>query len=121
MQQLLDIGQWLRGWVLVEDGPDVGDAPLHAVHGIPVWSADSAGFDGIDLVDKTVSLIGQLTDDLVPLSKTLVAVATVREGPGESASTDIAVWTRNAIHADAVAAGFVTLRLGGTARVTVTC
>lgn len=111
MQQLLDLGQWLRGRVLVKDSPDVGDAPLHAVNGLLVWSTDSAGFDGIDLVNKTVSLIGQLTNDLVPLSKTLVAATAVREGPGESTSTDIAVWTRNAFHADAVAAGFVTLWL----------
>lgn len=111
MQQLLDLGQRLRGRVLVQDDPDVGDAPLHAVDGLPVRPADSAGFDGVDLVDEAVRLIGQLTDDVIPVGKALVAAVAVGEGPGESAGADVTTWTGHAVHADAVTAGFVTLRL----------
>lgn len=96
---------------MVEDDLDVGDAPLHAVDGLPVRSADSTGFDGTDLVDEAVRLIGQLTDDVIPLSEALVAAAAVGEGPGEPAGADVAVWTRNAVHTDAVTAAFVTLLL----------
>lgn len=56
-------------------------------------------------------LIGQLADDMVPLGETLVAAAAVGEDPGESAGADVAAWTRNTLHADAVTAAFVTLLL----------
>lgn len=66
-------------------------------------------------------LIGQLTNDVVPLGEALVAPTAVREGPREPTSTYITAWTRNTVHADAVTAAFVALLLGDTARVTVTC
>ncbi len=101
----------MRGRVLVQDDLNVRGAPLHALNGLPVRSTDAIGFDGIDLVDKAVCLIGQLTDDMVPLCEALVAAAAVREDPGEPAGTDVAAWTRNTLHADAATAAFVTLLL----------
>lgn len=93
LQQVLDLGQWLRGWVLVQQDLDVSDASLHTVNGLPVRSAGSAGFDSIDLVDEAVRLIGQLTDDIIPLCKTLVTAVAVWEGSRESTGADVAAWS----------------------------
>lgn len=111
MQQLLGLAQRLRGWVLVQDDPDVSDAPLHAVDGLLVRSADTAGLHGVDLVDEAVCLIGQLTDNVIPLGEALVAPLAVGEGSREAAAADVASWARDPLHTDAVAAGFVTLLL----------
>lgn len=96
---------------MVEGDLYVGDASLHTVNRLPVRSADSIRFDGVDLVDEAVRLIGQLTNDVVPLSKALVAGAAVGEGPREPAGADVTAWTRNAVHTDTVTAAFVTLLL----------
>lgn len=42
---------------MVQNDSDVSNALLHAVNRLPVWSADSTDFDGIDLVDEAVRLI----------------------------------------------------------------
>lgn len=116
---MLDLGQWLRSRVLVQEDPDVGRALLHAVNGLLVWSTDSASFNGVDLVDEAVRLIGQLTNNVVPLSEALVAAVAVREGSRESTGADITARSGHTVNTDTVTADFVTLLLGDTVRVTV--
>lgn len=118
-QQLLDLRQRLRGGILVEKGSDVGHTLLHPLHALLVRSADSAHLERVDLVDQAVRLVRQLTDDAVPLGEALVAAPAVGEGSGVSAGADVAARTRHTLHARALAAAFVTLRLGGPARVAV--
>lgn len=111
----------MRGGVLVQDGADVGHALFHALEGLPVRPADPAGFEGVDLVDQAVRLIGQLPDDAVPLGEALVAGLAVGEGSGEAAGADVAAWPGDALHAHALAAAFVALQLRDAARIAVTC
>lgn len=120
LQELLDLAQWLRGRVLVQDGRDLSGASLHAVDGLPVRPTDSTGLNGVDLVDEAVCLIGQLADDGVPLGEALVAAVTVWEGARESAGAGVTARAGHALHAHTVTAGFVALLLSDAARVAVT-
>lgn len=78
---------------MVQDDPDVSSTFLHALNGLPEGCTDPAGFNGVDLIDQPMRLIGQLTDDLVPFCETLVAAMAVWEGSGEPSSADVTPWS----------------------------
>lgn len=118
---MLDLRQWLRSGVLVQEDPNVCNTSLHTVNGFPVRSADSTGFDGVDLVDEAVRLIGQLTNDIIPLGKALMTAVAVWEDSRESTGADIAARPRHAVHTHTVTIDFVTLQLRDATRVAVTC
>lgn len=109
LQQLLDLRQGLGGGVLVQNDPDVGDTLLHALNALLVRSTDSADFQRVDLVDKAVCLVCQLTNDVVPLGEALVAAPALGEGSRVSTSTGVTAWTGNTFRTDALTVASVAL------------
>lgn len=75
----------------------------------------------MDLVDQAVRLVGQLPDNAVPLGKALVTGLAVGKSSREASSTDVAAGPGHALHADALTAALVALRLGDATRVAVAC
>lgn len=121
LEQLLDVTQRLRCRVLAQDGADVGHTLLHVLNGLLVRPAHPADLEGVNLVDQAVRLVGQLPDDAVPLGKALVTRLAVGKSSREATGADVAAGPGHALHADALTAALVALRLGDAPRVAVTC
>ncbi len=63
-------------------GQDVADrvgAAFNVIDGGLVGSRNASGFDGIDLLDQSVGLVGEIAHNYIPFGEALVAALAVRE------------------------------------------
>lgn len=83
---------------------------LQVVQCLLIRATDPSDFQGICSVQEPLGLVGQLTDDNVPQSKTLMAWCTIREEAGVATGALVTARTLNPFVTDTQPCGAIALR-----------
>lgn len=120
LKEIANVFQRLCSWVLGQDVSDLIDFLLHRVHSLLVRANHATDLQGLGFLQELLGPVVQLSDDHVPNSKALVAGCAVRKDPRVPPGALVTAWTLDALDADTLAGGLVTLRRLNTPGVTVT-
>lgn len=117
----LDFRERLSGWILSQDLADRVGAALNVIDGGLVGSGNAAGFDGVDFLDQSMCLVGEVADDYVPFRKALVAALAVWKLARVTAGARVASGPGHALYAHTVTRDLVALMLCDSSWVAVAC
>lgn len=120
-EKTLDLCQRLSGWILGQDVADRVGAVFNVIDGGLVGSRNAGGFDGIDFLDQSVGLVGEVAHNYIPFSEALVAALAVWELARVASSARVTVRPGNTFHANTVTCDLVALLLRDASWVTITC